>query len=212
MAHLLVLSQDRVIHLTPTELRFFKTRGTAKDGKIWKKVDLKRGEIAVAVDDIHRGDFRGRVSQCHLAREGPFKRLALRRRPAVRGELGGLVEGKLRVRADTFGYLQRSFHGLVSEVDAKEAREVGRMAVRIATSGEVPHGSVILRREEGPEYAVTYDWCELEKGARETKEMPPEFLKGTNDVTASFLEYVRPLVGQLPVHGRLSDHPVPRRG
>ena len=51
MSHLLVLSQDRVIHLTPTELRFFKTRGTAKDGKIWKKVDLKRGEIAVAVDD-----------------------------------------------------------------------------------------------------------------------------------------------------------------
>ena len=51
MAHLLAPSQDRVIHLTPTELRFFKTRGTAKDGKIWKKVDLNRGEIAVAVDD-----------------------------------------------------------------------------------------------------------------------------------------------------------------
>ena len=51
MSHLLVLSQDRVIHLTPTELRFFKTRGKAKDGKIWKKVDLNRGEIAVAVDD-----------------------------------------------------------------------------------------------------------------------------------------------------------------
>lgn len=130
----------------------------------------------------------------------------------VRGELGGMVEGKLRVRADTFGYLQRSFHGLVSEVDAMEAREVGRMAVRIATSGEVPHGSVILRREEGPEYAVTYDWCELEKVARETKEMPPEFLKGTNDVTPAFLDYVRPLVGHLPVHGRLSDHPVPRQG
>ena len=48
---MLVLPQDRVIHLTPTELRFFKTRGTAKDGKIWKKVDLKRGEVAVAVDD-----------------------------------------------------------------------------------------------------------------------------------------------------------------
>ena len=59
---LLVLSQDRVIHLTPTELRFFKTRGTAKDGKIWKKVDLKRGEIAVAVDDTVI--FQVRTSRC----------------------------------------------------------------------------------------------------------------------------------------------------
>jgi 6-phosphofructokinase 1 len=37
---------------------------------------------------------------------------------------------KLRVRADTFGYLQRSFAGYVSEVDARESREVGRQAVR----------------------------------------------------------------------------------
>ena len=36
--------------------------------------------------------------------------------------------GKLRVRADTFGYLQRSFPGVYSEVDRLEAREVGRFA------------------------------------------------------------------------------------
>ena len=130
----------------------------------------------------------------------------------VREELGARLETKLRVRADTFGYLQRSFHGCVSEVDAAEAREVGRAAVRIATSGEVPHGSVILRREDGPEYAVSYDWCPLDKVARETKDMPAEFLSGTNDVSDAFLDYVRPLVGELPVRGRLSDHPVPKRG
>ena len=130
----------------------------------------------------------------------------------IRSELGAHVEGKLRVRADTFGYLQRCFHGLASEGDAREAREVGRAAVRIATSGEVPHGSVILRREEGPEYLVSYDWCPLDKVARETKDMPAEFLSGTSDVSHAFLEYVRPLVGQLPPFGRLADHPVPRRG
>ena len=32
------------------------------------------------------------------------------------------LKGKLRVRADTFGYLQRSFMGVVSPVDAAEAR------------------------------------------------------------------------------------------
>ena len=37
---------------------------------------------------------------------------------------------KLRVRADTFGYLQRSFPGFVSRTDATEARMVGVVAVK----------------------------------------------------------------------------------
>ena len=130
----------------------------------------------------------------------------------VRELLGSHVEGKLRVRADTFGYLQRSFHGLVSEVDAAEAREVGRQAVRIATGGEVTSGSVILVREEGSEYHIRYESCPLSKVAHETKSMPPEFLAGSAGVTPAFLDYLRPLVGRIPDHGRLADHPVPRRG
>ena len=129
----------------------------------------------------------------------------------IKEDLLPKVAGDLRVRADTFGYLQRSFHGVVSETDAVEAREVGRAAVRIATSGEVPHGSIIIRREAGSAYEVSYDWCPLEKVARHTKEMPAEFLSGTNDVSAAFLDYVRPLVGQIPPIGRLADHPVPKR-
>ena len=136
------------------------------------------------------------------------------------GFLGDLVakkvkEGlgdKLRVRADTFGYLQRSFVGCVSEVDAAEAREVGRVAVRVATSGNVPHGSIVIRRQEGADgYAASFEHCELEKVARVTKDVPEEFMAGDNDVTPAFLDYVRPLVGELPVIGRLADHPVPRR-
>ena len=38
-----------------------------------------------------------------------------------------------RLRADTFGYLQRSFPGIVSPVDAYEARYCGRMAVYYAS-------------------------------------------------------------------------------
>ncbi len=37
-----------------------------------------------------------------------------------------------RVRGDTFGYLQRSFLGCVSEVDQHEARAVGERAVQVA--------------------------------------------------------------------------------
>ena len=48
---------------------------------------------------------------------------------ALADELTQLVKDKLgykRVRADTFGYVQRSFVGCVSDVDQREAREVGR--------------------------------------------------------------------------------------
>src|ERR1700722_8319681 len=51
----------------------------------------------------------------------------------------------LRVRADTFGYLQRSFPGFVSESDATEARMVGRMAAKSAAEGQ-PGGSSIAMR------------------------------------------------------------------
>jgi len=53
----------------------------------------------------------------------------------------------LRVRADTFGYLQRSFPGFVSEVDAQEARRVGELAVHY--SMEQSSGSVAMRRKAG---------------------------------------------------------------
>jgi 6-phosphofructokinase len=41
-----------------------------------------------------------------------------------------------RVRGDTFGYLQRSFIGCVSDVDQREAREVGEKAVQYAMWGD----------------------------------------------------------------------------
>ena len=52
------------------------------------------------------------------------------------GALGDILAAELkaktkitRVRADTFGYLQRSYPGVYSEVDAREARAVGKNAV-----------------------------------------------------------------------------------
>jgi 6-phosphofructokinase len=54
---------------------------------------------------------------------------------ALADELADVVQKRLgikRVRADTFGYLQRSFPGVVSDVDAREAREVGEKAVHYA--------------------------------------------------------------------------------
>jgi len=111
---------------------------------------------------------------------------------------------KLRVRADTFGYLQRSFPGFVSESDAKEARLVGQMAVKYAAKGE-PGGSVAMRRVAGGEYKIETHLTPLSTVARETKHMDPSYLADGNNVTKAFIDYVKPLVGKLPVVGTFDE-------
>ena len=114
-----------------------------------------------------------------------------------------------RVRADTFGYLQRSFPALSSEVDAKEAYEVGKLAVKYAISGKIDSGSVSIKRKAGKKYYVYYEPVPLEKVAKNTRSMPAEFIneKG-NDVTGKFIDYAEPLVGKLPEIGVLKKYPV----
>jgi 6-phosphofructokinase len=111
---------------------------------------------------------------------------------------------KLRVRADTFGYLQRSFPGFVSETDAKEARLVGQMAVRYSAEGQ-SGGSVAMRRVPGGDYKIETFLTPLNTVARETKHMDPRYIADGNNVTDAFKQYARPLVGKLPVVGSFDE-------
>ncbi len=110
--------------------------------------------------------------------------------------------GIKRVRGDTFGYLQRSFVGCVSDVDSQEAREVGEKAVQYAMWGD-KNGSVAIRRVA--EYAVDYPLVALEEVAGKTRVMEDDLIAPAgNDVTAEFFDYLRPLVGsKLPQVSRL---------
>ena len=127
------------------------------------------------------------------------------------GALGDLLAGLVRdrcgikrVRADTFGYLQRSFPGIASAVDAREAREVGEAAFRAALGGRHTCGSVAIRRRPGARYGVTYAVVPLRQVARNTRHLPAAFInRAGNDVTEAFLAYARPLVGPLPVKALL---------
>ena len=99
-----------------------------------------------------------------------------------------------RVRADTFGYLQRSFLADVSEVDAEEAERVGQYAV--VASQERDSGSVVLKRQFSEKYFCDVDVVDLHKVAKHTKDMPLEFLDETKPyVTNDFFEYAMPLTG-----------------
>ena len=117
--------------------------------------------------------------------------------------------GIKRVRGDTFGYLQRSFVGCVSDVDQREAREVGEKAVQYAMWGS-ENGSVSIQRTGF--YSADYKLLPLQAVAGKTRTMEDEFLtRSGTDVTDAFRLYLRPLLGSgMPDAFRLRPNPVPR--
>jgi 6-phosphofructokinase 1 len=123
--------------------------------------------------------------------------------------LAGQVKDKLkikRVRADTFGYLQRSFPGLQSAVDMREAKQCGKEAVKLAMKGD--SGSVAIRRLRNKPYAIELFRTELSSVAEKTKPMPDEFINADgNGVTDAFIEYAMPLIGKLPRNEYLGNNP-----
>ncbi len=112
-----------------------------------------------------------------------------------------------RVRGDTLGYMQRSFIGCVSDVDQREAREVGEKAVQFAMWGG-QDGSVAIKRTGF--YSVDYELLALTAVAGKTRTMEDHFISANGtDVTDAFRLYLRPLLGSgMPDAFRLRHNPV----
>jgi 6-phosphofructokinase 1 len=137
------------------------------------------------------------------AEKDPFGNVQLSGRGTLGDALSDQIKQRLkikRVRCDTFGYLQRSFLGVVSEVDVTEARDVGETAVHFASSRH-ENGSVAIRRTG--DYAVDYFLTPLETVAADIKPLPPEYLNGEHDIADSFRSYARPLIGNIPHFDRI---------
>ena len=114
----------------------------------------------------------------------------------------GFGREKVRVRADTYGYLQRSFAGYASENDQKEARMCGRKAAELALSGNID-GTIVMKRQPG-EYKIDFERAELSDVARVTKDLPREFInEAGNGITQAYVDYAKPIVGELPELGKL---------
>jgi 6-phosphofructokinase 1 len=110
----------------------------------------------------------------------------------------------VRVRYEKPGTIQRTMMACVSRVDAREAEEAGRAAVRYALDG---HGDqmVTLVRQPGEAYACTTGLVPLERVGGKVKTMPKRYLDRSGYfVTEEFIGYARPLIGPpLPRLGRL---------
>ena len=142
-------------------------------------------------------DSHGNVQLSGTGALGDFLASYVKEKVKLRGKK------KLRVRADTFGYLQRSFAGYASAVDQAEARQVGRKAVEYALAGHV-QGSVAIKRLKTMTYKADYFRTDLKNVARVTRHMPRNFInKAGNGITGGFVRYAAPLAGALPTIGKL---------
>jgi 6-phosphofructokinase 1 len=162
------------------------------DGKTWAQ------KMAEGMSEHIERDSHGNIQLSGTGALGDF--LA----DLIKDKLTPAGGKKLRVRADTFGYLQRSFPGFVSETDAREARLVGEKAVEYSRT-EGTSGSVAMRRVGTGDYRVETFLTPLETVARETKHMDPAHIVNGNDVSDAFKAYAAPLVGPLPRVGTFDE-------
>ncbi|ADK82652.1 diphosphate--fructose-6-phosphate 1-phosphotransferase [Sediminispirochaeta smaragdinae] len=89
-----------------------------------------------------------------------------------------------------------------SATDRSEAFSCGLEAARLAASGG--SGSMICMERLAGDYAVRYGTVPLSEVAVRAKPMPDHYINESgNGVTDAFLDYLRPLVGDMPKYQRL---------
>jgi 6-phosphofructokinase 1 len=116
------------------------------------------------------------------------------------GDLGLAVQGRLaeefpgvRARVDTFGYLPRAFLATTSDVDAREAFDVGAFAVAASEHGS---GSVTLGHEAGE---TVLGQVSLAAVAGKTRLMPESYVADTgNGITDDAMTYLGRLLPPRP--------------
>lgn len=89
------------------------------------------------------------------------------------------------------------------QLDIDEAYMCGQQVVDLAKKGKTGL-MVTLQRQPGREYKCITGTIPLEQAAIKAKPMPDEFINEQgNFITDEFLDYIRPLVGELPRYASL---------
>ena len=83
--------------------------------------------------------------------------------------------------------------------ELREAFAAGQAAVRAALNGDLAKGTIAIVRAKGRAYKVAFVPVPIAEAAKFTRSVPKPFIAGNkHDVTAKFIEYARPIVGDLP--------------
>ena len=92
--------------------------------------------------------------------------------------------------------------------DVDEAYACGVKAVELAQDGTTGV-MVAMKRADGKAYKCEFVTAPLNEVAISAKPMPDEYINEEgNFITDAFLDYLNPLVGEMPKYGKLSNHQV----
>jgi 6-phosphofructokinase 1 len=98
-----------------------------------------------------------------------------------------------------------------SKVDLDEAYKCGVEAVKLAEKGESGYMVSILRKSNNP-YTIEFGKVPLHEVAVSAKPMPLDYFnKEGNHVSEKFIEYIKPLAGELPEFVTLENLPAKRK-
>ena len=132
------------------------------------------------------------------------------------GAMGGTSAAMIlhRIISDEFGWrgefqvcesLQMCAADRAIKLDYKEAYACGKQAVRLASQGKSGVMVSMIRVSKGNQpYRIELGTEPLENVANHERPMPDRFIaKSGMDVTKAFMNYVSPLIGELPVYQSL---------
>jgi 6-phosphofructokinase len=132
------------------------------------------------------------------------------------GAMGGTSAAMAlhRIIADEFGFrgefqvtesLPMCAADRAVQQDIDEAYTCGQKAVEYAAAGTTGV-MVAMQRANGSEYRCEFTTAPLAEVAVHAKPMPDEFINAEgNFVTDAFLDYLRPLIGEMPSYARLAN-------
>lgn len=200
-----------------------------KDGNVWLQSDIVRSELKELgmevlinwmdatgkIEDAAGGAKLDAFGHAQLSGSGALADLLA---SVTKIHLWNKHKMKARLRADTLGYAQRSFNGVVSEIDAREARESGAAAVVEAVVRDQQSGSICFKRVDTNygKYLCDSFRAELDdvsgvnfpKGVKQYRPMEDKFISPCKfDVTPEFVAWARPLLGELAMKGQLAKLP-----
>lgn len=192
-------------HLVYVPERTFTVDGFVKDVADCME---RYGRCVVAVSEGIRGEDGRAIAESFSTETDAHGNVQLTS-GALGENLAAVIRDRLkikRVRADTFGFIQRCFVGITSDSDATEARRVGEEAVKAAISGQYRSGTISIVRQPGEDYQITYAVSPLAAVAKHTRELPDAYINAEgNNVTDAFLDYARPIIGALPETARFNQ-------
>jgi 6-phosphofructokinase 1 len=174
---------------------------------------LSAERLCADVERVYRRLGRCMVAVCEGQRDetGGWFGTELNNLPAMRGVLPanmGQVLAKiiwdatgLRTRAEKPGLVGRSCAPLASQVDREESWRCGEAAVRAAVAGRSGE-MVAIRRREGAGYEAEMATVPLEEIAGIERPFPAQWM-ADGDVQPEFIDWARPIVGEVPAYERL---------